>query len=255
MPSYSDEGFEELAKTARVTLEIDKEVKLDPIDFLRRLKRKGYIKDYIRIPDSALPNDEAKYNSDEKVIYLRESTYSGAENGEPHFVFTVFHEGSHALLGHQHERKRSFSAQARTERRVASIRIDEDDANRLTAAIMAPFHRADFTLTMTAKQLTERFGLSAAAASKRIDEMSGIYRRRYNIPRPLPPGVVDFLAGKRREGHKVTSLPPIDAIAMRQRQPKYTGEACLVCGEFKMIRVGTHLKCDAETCGAVTGDD
>lgn len=255
MPSYSDEDFEELGKTVRVTLEIDEQLKPNPIEFLRRLKRHGYIQEYIRVPDSALPDDEAKYSPEERIIYLRDSTYLGAENAVPHYVFTVFHEGSHALLGHQHERKRSFSEQARAERRVTSIRIDEDDANRLTAAIMAPFHRADFTLTTTADELMKRFGLSARAAALRADEMSGIYRRLYNLPRPLPPGVIDFLAGKRREGYKVTSLPPIEVAAIQPRQPKYTGESCRICGEFKMIRVGTHLKCDVKSCGALSGDD
>jgi hypothetical protein len=100
-----------------------------------------------------------------------------------------------------------------------------------------------------------RFGLSLTAATKRVDEMAGIFRRQHNISRPLPQGVFDFLAARRREGHNVTSLPATDAVAMRMRTPTYTGEACPVCGEFKMIRIGTHMKCDSASCGAVTGDD
>ena len=53
MASYSDEGFEQLAKTARSQLGIDDLTKVGAIDFLRRLKHAGYIMDYVRLPDLA----------------------------------------------------------------------------------------------------------------------------------------------------------------------------------------------------------
>ncbi len=54
MVYYSDEDFEQLAKLLREALGLDDQIKLDVIEFLRRLKRKGYIADYVRVPDSAM---------------------------------------------------------------------------------------------------------------------------------------------------------------------------------------------------------
>jgi Zn-dependent peptidase ImmA (M78 family) len=177
MASYSDEGFEQLARTIRVELGIDDQTKVDPIAFLRRLKHAGYIIDYVRLPDSCLPDAEGKYNPEAKKIYLRESAYNGAENGNPRDCFTIFHEGAHALFGHQYERKRSSTAQAQVEKRVPSIRKDETDADKLAISIMAPLHKAEFTLQTTQAQIAARFGLSSKAASRRYNEFAALFRR------------------------------------------------------------------------------
>jgi hypothetical protein len=255
MSYYSDEDFERLAKILREALGLDDQTKLDVVEFLRRLKREGYIRDYVRVPDATCLDAEAKYNPDDRKIYFRESVYRGAKNGIDRHRFTIIHEAAHAVFDHQFERKRSLAGKQITELGVPSIRRDEVQANKLAAAILAPFHRAEFSLYTTAQQLMTRFGLGATAASKRIDEMTGIFRRLHNIPRPLPLGVIDFLAARRSEGHTVTSLPPMDIVAMQVRHPIYTGDACPVCGAFKMLRIGTHMKCDVESCGVITGDD
>jgi len=255
MASYSDEGFEQLAKTARTELGIDDLVKIDAIDFLRRLKHTGYIRDYVCLPDACLPDAEAKYKPDDKKIYIRQSVYSAAANDCTQARFTVFHEGAHALLGHQYERKRSFSDRAKIEKRVPSIRRDEGDADKLAVAIMAPFERANFTLETTAAAIGGRFGLGPTASSKRYTEFAGIYRRANNLKRPLPKGVSDFLSEQRRRGFVVKSLPPEEIAAMKPAQDRYTGDACpnSFCGEFKMVRNGTAARCAA--CGATTGDE
>jgi hypothetical protein len=167
----------------------------------------------------------------------------------------VAHECAHALLNHRYERKRSFTRQAAFEKTVRSIRRDEGDANKLAAALLSPFHRSNFSLDTTPANIKERFGLSERAAAARTETLSRIYRRKYNLPRPLPAGVIDLLARRHREGYAVTSLPPDELVALRMRQPIYTGDACPICGAFKMIRVGLHLNCDSPTCGAKTGDD
>ena len=215
MASYSDEGFEQLAKTIRVSLGIDDVTKIHAIDFLRGLKHAGYIKDYVRLPDSCLPGAAGKYDPEDKKIYLSDSTYIGADNDISRDRFTVFHEGAHALLGHQHERKRSLGAQAKVERRVPSIRRDEGDADKLAVAIMAPFHKADFTLETSAVEIGARFGLGPKASSKRCEEFAGMYRRANKVRRPLPKGVSDFLAEQRRRGYVVTSLPAEEIEAIK----------------------------------------
>jgi Zn-dependent peptidase ImmA (M78 family) len=173
MPFYSDDDFEQLARTLREALGVDDQVKLDVIDFLRRMKRYGYIADYVRVPDAAMPDAEAKFVPEERKIYIRESIYIAAERANERARFTVIHECSHAALDHQFERKRSLSGTAIAEKRVTSIRRDETQANKLAAAIIAPFHRAEFTLSTTAQQLMTRFGLSLSAAMRRIEEMAG----------------------------------------------------------------------------------
>lgn len=65
--------------------------------------------------------------------------------------------------------------------------------------------------------------------------------------------MIDFLAEQRRKGHNVTSLPAIDLAAIQVRQPRYEGDACPACGDFKMVRISTFMKCDL--CGTSTGDD
>ena len=252
MASYSDEGFEKLAGTVRIELGIDDQTRVDAIDFLRRLKQRGYISDYIRLPDSGLQDAEAKFNPADKKIYLRQSVYRRAENGVPHDRFTVFHEGAH---GHQYERKRSFSAQAQAEKRVHSIRKDEGDADKLAIAIMAPLQKADFSLEVAPEEIGRRFGLSAKASTLRYEEFAGMFRRANGLRRPLPNGVADFLTEQRRRGYFVTSLPPEEIASIKPKQDCYTGDVCPnpACGQFSMVRTGAALRCEA--CGCALGDD
>lgn len=159
------------------------------------------------------------------------------------------------MLGHQYERKRSFSARARIEKKVTSIRRDEGDADKLAVAIMAPFEKANFTLETPPAAISDRFGLGLKASSLRYAEFAGIFRRANKLRRPLPNSVTDFLSEQRRRGYLVTSIPVEELAAMKPAQEHYTGDGCpnSFCGEFKMIRKGTSLLCTV--CGARTGDD
>jgi Zn-dependent peptidase ImmA (M78 family) len=252
MPNYSDEDYDQIARILREELKIDDEIWLDVLDALRRMKYGGYLRDYVCLPDGEMPDAEAKFVADERVIYLKQSTYSAAEHEEPHARFTVAHEIAHFALYHQHTRKRGIAV-GPFEKKV--FKRDETQADKFAAAFIAPFHKAAFNLTTTASQLAQRFGLSVRMSQGRMDEMAGIYRSRHKIRRELPAGVVDFLEARRREGYTVSALPSADVVAMTVRQPKYEGDPCpnSKCGEFKMIRVGTHLECDV--CGAKTGDN
>ena len=101
-------------------------------------------------------------------------------------------------------------------------------------------------------EVAKRFGLSDAAAKVRTEELARMYRRRHGLKRQLPPGVIDFLSEKRRQGHQITSLPAAEIVSMHVRQPTYEGETCPNCSNFTMFRIGTQLKCD--TCGTITGE-
>jgi len=249
MSGRSDEDYDNLGRVLREALGLDGQVCLDVIEALRRMKHRGYLKDYVIISDTDLPDARGKYVAAAKCIYLRKSVYDGAVAKMPQARYDVIHEISHCALDHQHERKRALAVGVAERKHTYK---DEREADRLAAATLAPSHQINFTLQTSSHDLAKRFGLSNQAAAIRMQELAGMYRRQHGLKRPLPPGVVDFLAARRREGHSVTSLPPADIAAMQVRQPMYEGEACPNCFEFKMLRVGTRLQCDI--CGTFTGE-
>lgn len=71
------------------------------IEVIEALKCKGYIADYIRVPDSLMLDAEAKYKPDECKLYLRESVYRGAGQGNQRFRWTMGHKIGHVALQHQ----------------------------------------------------------------------------------------------------------------------------------------------------------
>lgn len=186
MADYSEEEWECIGSRWREAAGLNGEVRFDAPSFIRWLKRNGYIKDYVCVPTADLPTCEGKYEPDEERIYYRQTTWQGAEQGNPHDVWTLVHEGCHAILEHGETRLRASSSnKAIRSRRSAK---DEVDANRLAASILAPFNKADFKPGMTADEISARFGLSREAAEKRLQEFERIYRQRNGLSRPLPPG-------------------------------------------------------------------
>jgi Zn-dependent peptidase ImmA (M78 family) len=244
-----DDDYDNLARVLREALGLDGQVYLDVLEALKRLKHRGYLKDYFIVPDSDLAGAYGKFVSEERCIYLRKSVYEDARAGDPRARYHVVHEISHCALNHQHERKRAIAAGPAEKKHT---RGDEREADRFAAAILAPSHRIDFSLQTTPHEVAKRFGLSDVAAELRTQEFARMYRRRHGLKRQLPPGVIDFLSEKRRQGHHITSLPAEDIVAMQVRQPTYEGDACPNCSSFTMFRVGTQLKCD--TCGTMTGE-
>jgi|SRR5713101_8995162 len=163
MSYLEDEDFERAAQILRVKFGIDDQLRLDVIDVLRKLKHHGQIVDYVRVPDMSLPDAEAQYDPDKGIIYLRESTYLAAQRGDSRARWTVAHEVGHVALNHQRTRNRS-SASRSIEKIAQTIRRDEAQAHRFAAALLAPFHRANFSLQTTAQQVAMRFDISLAAA-------------------------------------------------------------------------------------------
>jgi hypothetical protein len=247
---YSEEEWEGIATRWREAAGLNGEVRLDAPSFIRWLKRNGSIKDYVCVPTADLPTCEGKYEPEEERIYYRQTTWRGAEQGNPHDVWTLIHEGCHAILKHGETRLRASTPnKAVRSRRGAK---DEVDANRLAASLLAPFDKADFKPGMTASDISARFGLNREAAEKRLKEFERIYRQRNGLARPLPPGIIDFLQAQKRKGYPVTSIPDATVVPLSANK-RYEGEACPNCSEFKMVRIGIRMRCDA--CSATTGDD
>jgi Zn-dependent peptidase ImmA (M78 family) len=252
MSYLSDEDFENAARKLRVKLGIDDKVRLDPIDVLRKLKHHGYIVDYVRIPDSSMPEAEAKFDPDKGIVYIRESTYLAAERHEARASWTIGHEVGHFALNHRTVRNRSSDPRL-IEKIAPTIRRDEAQAHKFAAAFLAPFHRAEFSPQTTAQQIANRFGISLRAATSRLEELNRIYRRLHRIGRNLPRSVIDLLAEAKRKGHKIKNPALMELVSESNASIRYEGDSCPNCSEFKLIRSGINMRCD--NCGAVTGDD
>jgi Zn-dependent peptidase ImmA (M78 family) len=162
----------------------------------------------------------------------------------------ISHEGCHAILKHRETRLRASGANTTVRSRRGAK--DEVDANHLAASLLAPFDKADFEPGMTAADISARFGLSREAAEKRLKEFERIHRQRNGLPRPLPLGIIDFLQVQKRKGYSVTSIPDAAVVPLNAIK-RYEGEACPNCSEFKMVRIGLRMRCDA--CSATTGED
>lgn len=205
MPYLPDEDFERKARKMRVALGIDDQLCPDVIDVVQKLKHRGSITDYVRVPDHLMQEAEAKFDPCDRKLYLRESTYCAARKCEPRARWTVAHEIGHIALHHDRARNRS-TLPTEIEQIAPTIRRDETQAHKFAAAFLAPYHRANFSLEMTSNEVAKLFGISLPAATRRVQELGRIYRKLRGIQRPLPKGVVDFLAEAQRKGHKITSL-------------------------------------------------
>jgi Zn-dependent peptidase ImmA (M78 family) len=252
MSYLDDEDFERAAQMLRVKLGVDDQLHLDVIDVLRKLKYQGYVADYVRVSDISLPEAEAQYDPDRRVIYLRESTYSAAQRGDTRARWTIAHEVGHVALNHQQTRNRS-NASRNIEKIAQTIRRDEAQAHRFAAAFLAPFHQANFSPQTTAQQVATKFGISLSAAERRVEEFTRIYRRQNGVARPLPSSVIDFLQAAQRKGHIIKNPALAGLVSSFGPSSRYEGNACPNCNAFKLVRRGIHMKC--ADCGAITGDD
>jgi Zn-dependent peptidase ImmA (M78 family) len=250
MVDFTDDEWEEIARRWRQAASMADAVLMDAPAFVRWLKRQGYIKDYVCVPDEQLPTSEGKYDPDKGIIFYRLSIWNAGEKGDPHARWTLIHEASHVILRHKEVRFRAnASINNRLSRRTGQ---DEIAVNRLTASILAPFEKAEYKPDMTVEEIQEKFGLSRQAATKRLAEYARMFRQKSGIRRELPPTVTDFLLHQKRKGHRVTSIGDIEAFSPRSDE-RCEGDLCPCCNEFALVREGLSRKC--RNCGARAGDD
>jgi len=249
MTSHTDEHWEVIASAWRKAANQSDSVRLDAPEFVRWLKREGYIKDYVCVPDRDLPGASGKFEGG--VAFYRQSTWAAADEGDPHSAWTLVHEGCHGICKHQGVRYRAHELQIRV--LSANSGEEEFEANRLTACILAPFDKAEFKPGMSADEIAARFGLSRESAKLRLQEFERLYRRQRGMPRPLPPGIIDFLAKQERKGFRVTSLSEEHRRLLPTAKPSYDGDPCPSCGALALIRTGVGRSC--HECGARLGDD
>ena len=249
MADYTDEELEEIAHAWRKAAGVI-DLRIDAPSLFAGSSVRIH-KDYVCVPDHELPSAKGKFDPDQGIIFYRQSIWDAGEKRDPHATWTLVHEGCHAILGHKEVRFRAdvLSNYWNTSRRTGQ---DEIATNRLTAAVLAPFEKAEYTLGMNADDIQQKFGLSREAATKRLKEYERMFRRKSGTRRELPPGVTDFLLHQKRKGHHVTSISDIEASSPRSDK-HYDGDPCPCCNEFALVREGLSRKC--QNCGARTGDD
>src|SRR5262245_35474542 len=145
MSDYTDEEYEEVARRWRQAAGMADAIRLDAPEFVRWLKRAGYVKDYVCVSDQQLPTDKGKYDPDKRILFYRQSIWEAAEKGDPHARWTLIHEGCHAMLGHTEVRFRGA-----TNRHSRRTRKDEIATDHLTACVLAPFEKAQYRPGMKA---------------------------------------------------------------------------------------------------------
>ena len=93
-----------------------------------------------------MPDDEACFNSDERLLYIRESTFCAAnamytysETDRRRARFTLAHEIGHMALGHDGSHRRGATSAIAKElgRKVGRA---EREAERFAAAFLVPAH-------------------------------------------------------------------------------------------------------------------
>jgi Zn-dependent peptidase ImmA (M78 family) len=250
MVDFTDDEWEEIGQRWRQAASMGDAALLDAPAFVKWMKREGYIKDYVCVPDEQLSTSEGKYDPDKGIIFYPQSVWNAGEKGDPHARWTLIHEASHAILGHKEVR---FRANALSKNRL-SRRTGQDEVtvNRLTASILAPFEKAEYKPGMNIDEIQQKFGLSGQAATKRLEEYKRLFRRKSGIHRELPPGVTDFLLHQKRKGHRVTSIGDIKTLSPRSDE-RYDGDPCPCCNQFALVREGLSQKC--RNCGTRAGDD
>lgn len=123
---------------------------------------------YERVPDGALGEAEARWDSQGKRLLIPEALFAAANRGEGRALMTVAHEVGHALLGHEGNLNRA-PAGGRAERLSARLRSMEYQARRYAAAFLIPDTPA--VRQLDASALSERYRVSMSAAIVRHSEL------------------------------------------------------------------------------------
>src|SRR5262249_26352689 len=113
MAYLQDEEIEVGTRQFRQDVGIDDRDVPDLLFVLNELRRRGTIADYRAVPDEAIRGNEARYDSDTKILQLNRSThgaldliYSDGQRERRRSRFTVAHEIGHIALKHEGGRYR-----------------------------------------------------------------------------------------------------------------------------------------------------
>lgn len=141
---------------------------IDFMTLMTKLKARYPNFSYERVPDGALGEAEAQWDSATKRLLIPQAVFAAANRGEGRALMTVAHEVGHALLGHEGTLHRA-PAGNRAERLSPRIRAMEYQARRYAAAFLIPDIEA--VRHMSAGEMSEHYGVSVSAAMVRKTEL------------------------------------------------------------------------------------
>lgn len=176
------DDFDSLAVSVRTRLGIPFDERPDLIDLLRRARYVGLISDYQFVPAGQLGDAYARWDAVGRIIWIRDDKREALEASDAEATFTVFHELSHAVLGHSARDRRLEG----TWQHGRFIEADEADADRLARALMAPYGLAAIRQDTTAAEIASRFGLPLQHAAIRTEDLKRRQRKELGIKRALP---------------------------------------------------------------------
>jgi Zn-dependent peptidase ImmA (M78 family) len=191
MSYQTDKQIEEEGLAVREAFGIADQHRPDIKRMIYKAKQLGLIVDYVRGIDPRL-NAHAAFDGNRKMLHVSEDTFCALDLHDTHANFTIVHELMHAWRGDAGLRRRSLAV----EREIQANRGVEAGTNRLAAAVLAPYHLANYRPGMVPRDLCELFGISLSNASIRLPVIEKLYRQANGIRRALPPEVEKFLKGK-----------------------------------------------------------
>jgi hypothetical protein len=207
----NEKRIEEVAEKALKSFSLYDTVAPDMITIIIKLKHLGLIKDYQRVADDELPDDEALYNSYDQILMLRESVFMAANFPYDYSSkmmrarFTIAHEIGHILLKHKGIRHRNVSGRG-TEIIRKNVLVEEIEANRFASPFLMPRHQIERLGNLTSEEISEKHFVSNQAAQIRIEQIERIKRRQDGIMRPSPDSVRKYLEEARSKGFSIKSL-------------------------------------------------
>jgi hypothetical protein len=212
MAATRDEVIEKAARDLRIETGVDERFLPDLIFVMNELKRLGRIKDYKRVPDDQMPGKFARWDENDRLLYLSESTFraldhplKGSKKDRRRARFTAAHELAHVACEHEGVHDRDMRNTRRKDDTLRSqVWFDEVEANRFAAAFLVPAHLADPTKHV--EDLADLFDVNDPVVTFRKPVLERMDRRaRGDVP-ALPQSVVDLLRDAEKKGHKVISL-------------------------------------------------
>lgn len=169
---------EQKAKEFRERMGVPDDEKVDMTDLLRRMKFAGEISNVIYATIENSKGSIAHFDPGTDTITV---SAVSAERQTPRDRFTFAHEIAHKIAAHRFVRHRKNGPQF-----GAQVRMDEEYANAIAAAILVPEHLANVTEETTAEDISRRFGVSMPMAKLRLIELQRRYRTKFGIARKLP---------------------------------------------------------------------
>jgi len=220
MAWFTEDSLEDEAKAARRLFQVIDQHQPDVATIIFKARHHGIIADYHRVPGNSLGGS---FNPRTGVLEITEATFCGINRMPPlpDARPVPIHEIGHAWL--RHGRPRNFTRVHEASNKV--VRSDEWQVEYFTLAFLIPYDLVNYHPGLSARQLSEVFGVPVAFARKRLSALKRVFERGPEFNRTLPKTAIDFLASNK--------------VFLR--------EPCRACGKPAVIRVGTKKICDS--CG------